>query len=122
MRGIRYRVLKVLLLLGALFGFAAGFASMAFRFHRHHEMRRGYFERHVADVCLEAAGRRRAESSLESRSPRSTDWGHGPWQPHAPWQQHAPYWSAPPPPLAPPAALPPAAPPAAAPPATPTGP
>lgn len=111
MRGMRYRVLKVLLLLGALFGFAGGFASMAFRFHRHHEMRRGYFERHVADVCLEAADRRRAEAAPDSRPPRAADWGHGPWQQQAPWQQ-PPYWTAPPPP---PAALAPAAPPPAAP-------
>ena len=37
-------------------------ASLAFRMHRHHDMRRSYFERHVADVCLDAADRRRAQS------------------------------------------------------------
>jgi len=42
------------LVLGTIGGFASGFCSM-----RHHHMsRRAAFERHVADVCLEAAERR----------------------------------------------------------------
>lgn len=94
MRRMRYRVLKLMLLLGAFFGFAGGFASMALRMHRHHDMRRSYFERHVADVCLDAADRRRAESTPDYRPPRADAWGYGPWQ--------APYWAAPPPPGPPP--------------------
>ncbi len=99
MRGVKHRALKALLLFGALLGFAGGFASMAFRMHRHHDMRRSYFERHVADVCLDAADRRRAESTPDYRPPPGAGWGYGPWQ--------APYWSAPPPPAAPPNAGPP---------------
>ncbi|MEZ4229236.1 MAG: hypothetical protein R3B89_08735 [Polyangiaceae bacterium] len=106
MRHARHRVIKVLLLLGALLGFAGGFASLAFRMHRHHDMRRSYFERHVADVCLDAADRRRAQSAPDYQSPPG-DWGHGPawgrggWR-SPPWS--APPWSSPPPPPGPPPA------------------
>jgi hypothetical protein len=42
------------LVLGTIGGFASGFSSM----RRHHMSRRAAFERHVAEVCVEAAERR----------------------------------------------------------------
>jgi hypothetical protein len=42
------------LLLGTIGGFASGFCSL----RQHHQGRRAAFERHVADVCVEAAERR----------------------------------------------------------------
>ena len=56
---MRRRILIVLLGLGAFVGFAAGFASL--RWHRGHHgwHRRAAFERHVAEICTDAALRAR---------------------------------------------------------------
>lgn len=56
------RLLVVLLALGTLGGYAAGFASL-----NCHRDRRAAFERHVADVCVEAA---RQESLTRAPIPR----------------------------------------------------
>jgi hypothetical protein len=48
------KLLVAALLLGTIGGFTSGFCSV----RRHHNARRAAFERHVADVCLEAVERR----------------------------------------------------------------
>ena len=48
---MRRRILMVLLGLGAVGGYASGFAHM----HACHRARMAVFERHVADVCVSAA-------------------------------------------------------------------
>lgn len=60
---MRRKILIAVLSLGVLTGFAAGFASL--RHHRwgHHggwTTRRAAFERHVAEICADAALRSRA--------------------------------------------------------------
>lgn len=47
---MRRPTLILVLALGALGGYASGFASLA-----HHHDRRAAFEQHVAQVCVEAA-------------------------------------------------------------------
>ena len=47
------RIVMAVLALGAIGGYAMGFASM----HRHHHDRKAAFERHVASVCVDAARR-----------------------------------------------------------------
>jgi hypothetical protein len=59
---IARRLLVVALALGTIGGFASGFHSMRWR----HIERRGAFERHVADVCVEAAERREARKRAAS--------------------------------------------------------
>jgi hypothetical protein len=48
---MRRPFLLLLLGLGALFGFASGFHQLRW----HHWARRAAFERHVAEVCVDAA-------------------------------------------------------------------
>ena len=48
------KILVAALLFGTIGGFASGFCSV----RHHHASRRAAFERHVADVCVEAAERR----------------------------------------------------------------
>jgi hypothetical protein len=48
---MRRPILIALLAFGTIGGYAAGFASLGC----HHHERRAAFERHVADVCVEAA-------------------------------------------------------------------
>ena len=48
------RLLLAALLVGTIGGFASGFSSL----HHRHMDRRAAFERHIADVCVEAAERR----------------------------------------------------------------
>jgi hypothetical protein len=48
---MRRRIAIVLLTLGPIGGYAAGFASLKC----HHQARRQYWENHVAKVCVEAA-------------------------------------------------------------------
>jgi hypothetical protein len=48
---MRRRILMVLLAIGAVGGYASGFAHM----HRCSQERRAAFERHVAAVCVDAA-------------------------------------------------------------------
>jgi|HubBroStandDraft_1064217.scaffolds.fasta_scaffold420529_1 hypothetical protein len=48
---MRRRILMVLLGLGVIGGYASGFAHM----HRCGRSREAAFERHVADVCVQAA-------------------------------------------------------------------
>jgi len=55
-------LLIALLTLGTVGGFAHGFASL-----RHHHHRRARFERHVAQVCVEAA--RRADAADRGQAP-----------------------------------------------------
>lgn len=55
-------LLIALLTLGTVGGFAHGFASL-----RHHHHRRAQFERHVAQVCVEAA--RRADAEDREQAP-----------------------------------------------------
>lgn len=50
---MRRKMLIVLLSLGTVGGYAAGFASLGC--HQHREARREAFERHIARVCLDAA-------------------------------------------------------------------
>jgi hypothetical protein len=51
---MRRRILMVLLGIGAVGGYAAGFAHM----HECHRARTAAFERHVAEVCVDAANHR----------------------------------------------------------------
>ncbi len=48
---MKRRILMVLLAVGAVGGYAEGFAHM----HTCHHDRRSAFERHVAEVCIDAA-------------------------------------------------------------------
>lgn len=48
---MRRRILMVLLGLGAIFGYASGFAHM----HACRHAREAAYERHVAEVCVNAA-------------------------------------------------------------------
>jgi hypothetical protein len=48
---MKRRILMVVLALGAVGGYASGFAHM----HRCHASREAAFERHMADVCLASA-------------------------------------------------------------------
>jgi hypothetical protein len=67
MNPIKRRILIVLLSLGAVGGFASGFAHMAHA----HRMHRAAFERHVADVCVEAAKRGHGPDRGAAREPPS---------------------------------------------------
>ena len=58
-------LLIALLTLGTVGGFAHGFASL-----RHHHHRRARFERHVAQVCVDAA--RRADAEDRGQPPAYT--------------------------------------------------
>ncbi|HJL15613.1 MAG TPA: hypothetical protein RMH99_08160 [Sandaracinaceae bacterium LLY-WYZ-13_1] len=53
-------LLIALFAFGTVAGFGSGFASLACWHHRA-DARRAAFERHVADVCVEAADRARAD-------------------------------------------------------------
>lgn len=55
---MKRKLLIALFAFGTVAGFGSGIASMACWHHRAHE-RRAAFERHVADVCVEAAYRAR---------------------------------------------------------------
>jgi hypothetical protein len=52
---MRRRILIAVLALGTVGGFASGFCSLGY--HRH--QREAAWERHVADVCVEAANARK---------------------------------------------------------------
>jgi hypothetical protein len=54
---------RALLVVGAVAGFGSGFHSLA----RHHEHRREDFERHVAQICVDAA-----QAAQTSRPPQAT--------------------------------------------------
>lgn len=54
---MKRKLLIGLFTFGTIFGFGSGIASMACWHGRHAEARRVAFERHVADVCVEAAQR-----------------------------------------------------------------
>jgi hypothetical protein len=53
------KVIVVALLIGTIGGFASGFHSM----RRHHAERRAAFERHVAELCVDAAARQRRRAA-----------------------------------------------------------
>lgn len=71
---MKRKLLIALFAFGTVAGFGSGIASMACWHDRHHE-RRAAFERHVADVCVEAAYRAR---DAERPPPPSDhpDWRH----------------------------------------------
>lgn len=69
---MKRRLLIGLFTFGTLFGFGSGFFSMA-RWHHHAEHRRAAFERHVADVCTDAAYRARDRGPREAPPPRWDD-------------------------------------------------
>jgi hypothetical protein len=50
---VKRRIVMAILAAGAIGGYAMGFHGA---FHRHHD-RRAAFERHVAEVCVDAARR-----------------------------------------------------------------
>lgn len=58
---MRRKLAIVLLTLGAVGGYASGFASMKC----HHQARRQAFENHVAEVCVKAA--KQAETTQQAR-------------------------------------------------------
>lgn len=60
---MKRRIVMAVLALGAIGGYAMGFCSL----HRHHQDRRGAFERHVANVCVEAARNASDPSTNPSR-------------------------------------------------------
>lgn len=66
---MKRRLLIALLAFGTVFGFGSGFASMACRAHHGRDARRAAFERHVADVCVDAALRARADRGPVDRPP-----------------------------------------------------
>lgn len=68
-------LLIALLTLGTVGGFAHGFASL--RHHHHH--RRAHFERHVAQVCVDAA--RRADAEDRAQPPPERRRAHHPHRP-----------------------------------------
>jgi hypothetical protein len=70
---MRRKLLIGLLAFGTVAGFGSGFFSMAHGGCRnHHAQRRAAFERHVADVCVEAA--QRADRRADRRDGRGGDW------------------------------------------------
>jgi hypothetical protein len=69
------RALMVLLALGALGGFGAGFASLGHRACH----RRADFERHVAHICAEAALDARDGERDPERPPRDDHHHHRHW-------------------------------------------
>lgn len=84
------RVFMIALLsVGAVGGFAHGFASLAFCAARHHESRRAYFEDHVADVCTRSAERVFDERGADPRGYESRGHEHRPDGLGRP--QHGPY-------------------------------
>jgi hypothetical protein len=54
-------MVMVLLAIGTVGGYAAGFAHM----HACHRARSAAFERHVAEVCIDAANHRSTSSTAE---------------------------------------------------------
>jgi hypothetical protein len=54
---MRRKLLIAVLAFGTVAGFGSGFFSLARGGCRNHHERRAAFERHVADVCVEAANR-----------------------------------------------------------------
>lgn len=69
---MKRRLLIGLFTFGTIFGFGSGLFSMA-RWHHHAEHRRANFERHVADVCTDAAYRARDRGPREAPPPRADD-------------------------------------------------
>ena len=64
------KVLMVLLGLGAVAGFASGFAHLCYGYgHFGPGARHGDFERHVADTCTEAALRVYNQKSPQGQKP-----------------------------------------------------
>ena len=63
---MKRRLLIALLGFGTLFGFGSGISSMA-HWHHHQNARRAAFERHVADVCVDAAYRARDDRAHDDR-------------------------------------------------------
>ncbi|HJL22083.1 MAG TPA: hypothetical protein RMH80_07610, partial [Polyangiaceae bacterium LLY-WYZ-15_(1-7)] len=62
---MKRNILLALLSVGTVGGFGAGFASL----HHHHRHRRAHFERHVAQVCLEAARELEADEAPHAPPP-----------------------------------------------------
>jgi hypothetical protein len=58
---MRRRILMALLAMGAVGGYAAGFAHV----HECHRARAAAFEHHVAEVCVDAANHRAPSSTVE---------------------------------------------------------
>lgn len=65
---MKRKLLIALFAFGTVAGFGSGIASMAMCHHRA-EGRRAAFERHVADVCVDAALRARAGERPIDRPP-----------------------------------------------------
>ncbi len=76
---MKRKLLIALLAFGTVGGFGSGIASMAC-FHHHAAERRAAFERHVADVCVEAAHRAQDGQAPVDRPPPPQ--GHGMHHPH----------------------------------------
>lgn len=57
---MKRKLLIALFAFGTVAGFGSGFASLACHHERAHA-RRAAFERHVADICVQAANRAHAE-------------------------------------------------------------
>lgn len=73
---MKRKLLITLFAFGTVAGFGSGFASLACHHERAHT-RRAAFERHVADLCVQAADRARAETPrYEHREAPRHRWGH----------------------------------------------
>ena len=85
---MKRRFLIALFSFGTIFGFGSGIASMAMHTGHHHAHRRAAFERHVADVCVDAAERAR-----DRDRPRYEEPPPPPMVPHGPrhhrWEYRA---------------------------------
>ncbi|MCC6872976.1 MAG: hypothetical protein IT378_01605 [Sandaracinaceae bacterium] len=78
---MRRKLLIAILALGTLGGFGSGIASLACHGGRYHQARREAFERHVADVCVDAARRARDGEAQGHPGPhpaRAREWGPPP--------------------------------------------
>lgn len=83
---MKRKLLIALFAFGTVAGFGSGIASMACWHGRAHA-RRAAFERHVAEVCLEAA-QGRADQAYDRPTPPPPDRPHrdrGPRHPHSHW-------------------------------------
>jgi len=76
---MKRKLLIALLAFGTVAGFGSGIASLACGHHRAHA-RRAAFERHVAELCVDAARRadeRPAERPIDRPPPRHRHhWGY----------------------------------------------
>lgn len=67
---MKRRILIVLLTLGTIGGYGAGFAGVRCRAHS----RQAAFERHVAKVCVDAARAGKASAAQDSVEGNPADW------------------------------------------------